>query len=68
MHGVESVVEKRAKVTVLLDREEFDRFDAYCHERGFKKSTLTARLIRDHLDEAGFRRQRELPIQGQEQT
>ena len=37
---------KRVKITVPLDSEEFDRFDAYCQERGFKKSTLIARLIR----------------------
>lgn len=45
---------RRAKISVLLDSEEFDRFDAYCQERGFKKSTLIARLIRDHLDESAF--------------
>jgi hypothetical protein len=38
------------KVTVLLADDEFDRFDAYCEERGFKKSTLIARLVRDLLD------------------
>ena len=38
------------KITVLLQKHEFDRFDAYCKERGFKKSTLIARLIRVHLD------------------
>lgn len=54
--------QKRVKVTVLLDREEFERFDAYCEQRGFKKSTLIARLIRDHLAESGFRLQRELPL------
>lgn len=43
---------KRVKISVLLDSQEFDRFDAYCHERGFKKSTLIARLIRDHLDQS----------------
>ena len=42
---------KRVKISVLLDSKDFDRFDAYCQERGFKKSTLIARLIRDHLDE-----------------
>lgn len=41
---------ERLKVSVLLDVEEFRRFDAYCKEQGFKKSTLIARLIRDHLD------------------
>ena len=45
---------KRVKISVLLDSKEFDRFDAYCQERGFKKSTLIARLIRDHLDEGVF--------------
>ena len=53
---------KRAKITVLLDRDEFERFDAYCEEAGFKKSTLIARLIRDHLDEHGFQSQRDLPL------
>ena len=45
---------KHIKISVLLDSKEFDRFDAYCQERGFKKSTLIARLIRDHLDESVF--------------
>ena len=39
------------KVTVLLPDEEFERFDAYCEERGFKKSTLIARIVRDLLDD-----------------
>ena len=42
------------KVTVLLSDEEFDRLDAYCRERGYKKSTLLARLIRQYLDLEGF--------------
>ena len=42
------------KVTVLLTDEEFSRFDAYCRERGYKKSTLLARLIRQYLDMEGF--------------
>ena len=45
---------KRVRISVLLDSAEFDRFDAYCQDKGFKKSTLIARLIRDHLDEAVF--------------
>lgn len=54
---------KRTKITVLLDGEEFDRFESYCEERGFKKSTLIARLIRDHLDKEGYRApQRQLPL------
>jgi hypothetical protein len=38
------------KVSVLLTPAEESRFSSYCSERGFKKSTLIARLIRDHLD------------------
>ena len=53
---------KRRKVTVLLDAEEFERFAAFCVERGHKKSTLVARLIREHLDSEGFRAQRDLPL------
>ena len=52
---------KRVKISVLLDLEEFERFDAYCEQRGFKKSTLIARLIRDHIDESVFDVQRKLP-------
>lgn len=45
---------KPTKVTVLLNDEEFDRFDRYCQERGFKKSTLIARLIRQYLELEGY--------------
>jgi len=38
------------KISVLLSPEEAARFEAYCDERGYKKSTLIARLIRDYLD------------------
>jgi len=41
---------KMSKITVLLPDDEFARFDAYCEERGFKKSTLICRLIRDYLE------------------
>ena len=47
---------------MLLDQEEHVRFKAYCDERGFKKSTRVARLIRDHLDNEGYRLQRSLPL------
>ena len=56
------VAAKRFQITVLLDREEHVRFSAYCDERGYKKSTLVARLIRDHLDSEGYRTQRPLPL------
>ena len=53
---------KRNKVTVLLDSEEFERFGASCLECGHKKSTLVARLIREHLDAEDFRPQRDLSL------
>jgi hypothetical protein len=43
-----------------MSREEAERFESYCRERGFKKSTLIVRLIRDHLSEERFKPQREL--------
>jgi hypothetical protein len=51
-----------SKITVLLDEPEFQRFDAYCHERGYKKSTLIARLIRQYLDLEGFGVARDNPF------
>jgi hypothetical protein len=62
--GVTAVAHKRNKVTVLLDSEEFERFQNYCEGRGFKKSTLIARLIREHLDAENFDMQVELPLGG----
>jgi hypothetical protein len=53
---------KLKKVTVLLDAREFKRFEDYCEERGFKKSTLAARLIREHLDHEAFNPQQQLPL------
>ena len=55
-------VTQKRKVTVLLEPEEFERFERYCEDRGFKKSTLVARLIREHLDKERFDRQRQLPF------
>lgn len=55
---------KRNKVTVLLDQDEYQRFESYCDERGYKKSTLIARLIREHLDGQEFRVQGELNLSG----
>jgi len=51
-----------ARVQVLMSREEAERFEGYCQERGFKKSTLIARLIREHLDQERYRPQRVLPL------
>ena len=51
-----------ARVQVLMNREEAERFERYCQERGFKKSTPIARLIREHLDQERYRPQRELRL------
>lgn len=45
---------KHVKVTVLLQPNEFNRFDTYCKEMGYKKSPLLARLIRDFLNNEGI--------------
>jgi len=49
-----------SKITVLLCDAEFERFDAYCEERGFKKSTLISRLIREHLEMEQYHLQTQL--------
>ena len=43
-----------SKVSVLLPSGDAARFDAYCREQGYKKSTLIVRLIRQHLDREKF--------------
>jgi hypothetical protein len=48
------------RTQVLMSPEEAERFESYCRERGFKKSTLIARLVREHLSEERFRPQQEL--------
>jgi hypothetical protein len=45
---------KQPKISVLLSAPEAVRFDSYCNERGHKKSTLIARLIREHLEREHF--------------
>lgn len=42
------------KISVLLSDVEYARLDGYCHDRGYKKSTLVARLIRQYLDMEGY--------------
>ena len=42
------------KISVLLPLGEDNRFCAYCKETGHKKSTLIARLIKEHLDKERF--------------
>jgi len=50
------------KVTLLLAEPAFERFDSYCSSRGFKKSPLVARLVREHLDRESFYVQGELDL------
>ncbi len=52
------------KMSVILTDTEEERFDAYCQEKGYKKSTLAARLIREHLDREGYAAQRSLSLEG----
>ena len=40
---------KRKKVSVLLDETDYAQFRDFCQERGYKKSTLISKLIRDFL-------------------
>jgi hypothetical protein len=42
------------RVSVLFAPAEYERFEAYCLEHGFKKSTLIVRLVREHLDAQGY--------------
>ena len=46
--------QRNPRVSVLLKRDEFARFDAYCEKYGYKKSTLIARLVRDFLNREKF--------------
>jgi hypothetical protein len=50
--GVVLMPSSLVRLTVLLKPQEAERLDAYCEVSGHKKSTLIARLIRDHLDAA----------------
>lgn len=49
-----------ARIQVLMPPEDADRFEEYCRERGFKKSTLIVRLVREHLEHENFKPQHEL--------
>lgn len=46
------------KISVLVPDDEARRFEAFCNERGYKKSTLIVRLIKEHLDREQY------PFQG----
>ena len=38
------------RIQVLIPKAEADRFNAYCRKKGYKKSPLIVRLVREHLD------------------
>ena len=48
------------RVQVLLPRPEANRFDAYCRKKGYKKSPLIARLVREYLNRETFSPQPDL--------
>lgn len=50
----------KVKISVLLSEDEAEKFDEYCRREGYKKSTLIARLIREHLDKSSFHMQMDL--------
>jgi hypothetical protein len=62
-----AVAKKLRKINVLLSETEYLRFEKYCEEKGFKKSTLLARLIREHLDSEHFAQQSEFEFSNQPQ-
>lgn len=51
-----------ARVQVLLADNDAKRFSAYCRAKGFKKSTLICRLIREHLERERFELQQEFAL------
>ena len=48
------------RITVILDDDEAETFNAYCENQGFKKSTLIKRLIKEHIRNEGFEHQKNL--------
>lgn len=42
------------RVQVLMQPDEAGKFERFCADRGHKKSTLIARLIREHLAREGY--------------
>jgi metal-responsive CopG/Arc/MetJ family transcriptional regulator len=48
------------RIQVLMPKAEGERFEAYCREKGYKKSPLIARLVREYLDSEGFNPQPDL--------
>jgi hypothetical protein len=51
------------KVSVLLPDGDAYRFESYCEEFGYKKSTLIARLVRDFLNRENYPVQKTLRVE-----
>jgi hypothetical protein len=65
--GDMAVAKKRRKaINVILSPDDYRRFSTYCAQRGYKKSPLVARLIRDYLDSEKFAMQTELQLRPRE--
>ena len=54
---------ENARIQVLMPAREAERFEAYCRDKGHKKSTLIARLVREHLAREGFAVQTALKLE-----
>lgn len=54
---------ENARIQVLMPACEAELFEAYCREKGHKKSTLIARLVREHLVREGFAVQTALSLE-----
>lgn len=63
MNRETSDMASNARVQVLIPDNDAKRFAAYCRTKGFKKSTLICRLIREHLDRESFQAQQELVLE-----
>lgn len=53
------------RISVILAEPDAERFQAYCDQNGFKKSTLICRLIREHLENENFALQAEMKLDHQ---
>ncbi len=56
------------RIQVLMPKVEAERFEAYCREKGYKKSPLIARLVREFMDSEGFNPQQDLFNRDQRET
>lgn len=50
----DSAMGELLRIQVLLSPDQAERFERFCEQQGYKKSTLIAKLIREHLDRSGF--------------